>query len=410
MKFGLLVLLVLALGSVAAHFLLQDNGYVLINFRGYAVEMSVPVAVFLLLLFYFALRLLIRIWQAPRQLGEAAARLSAERAGRRATEALIAIADGKLAKGERLLTKAAAKSPAPVLNYLAAARAAQMQGDRERRDAWLRLAYEHDEDAANAILLAQADLQLANGEREEALASLNRILERQPRHPEALRLLARLRHEEQDWEALAALLPQLRKLRNIGRDQLERWTLDAAIGRLGRPELDRAAIDALWRDLPRAFRQRPEVRRARIEALIRAGADAEAAEEIRRALKQAWDERLVELFGRLRPPDPRRQLAQIERWLRQRPEDPVLLLAAGRACVRNELWGKARSYFESSLAMRPSAETYGELGKLMLRLGEDAAATDAFRRGLQLEQGGEEELPRLVAETPRSDPEAASQG
>ena len=209
MKFGLLVLLVLALGAVATHFLLEDNGYVLIHFRGYAVEMSVPVLAFL------PVRLLIRVWQAPRQLGEAAARLSAERAGRRATEALIAIADGKLAKGERLLTRAAAKSPSPLLNYLAAARAAQMQGDRVRRDAWLRLAYEQDEAAANAVLLTQADLQLANGEREEALASLKRILERQPRHPEALRLLARLRREEEDWDGLAELLPQLRRLRHV---------------------------------------------------------------------------------------------------------------------------------------------------------------------------------------------------
>ncbi len=410
MKFGLLVLLVLALGAVATHFLLEDNGYVLIHFRGYAVEMSVPVLAFLLVLAYLAVRLLIRVWQAPRQLGEAAARLSAERAGRRATEALIAIADGKLAKGERLLTRAAAKSPSPLLNYLAAARAAQMQGDRVRRDAWLRLAYEQDEAAANAVLLTQADLQLANGEREEALASLKRILERQPRHPEALRLLARLRREEEDWDGLAELLPQLRRLRHVSREQLDRWTVAAAVGRLGKADLDRTAIDALWRELPRPMRRQPELRRARIEALIRAGADEEAAREIRRALKQAWDERLVELYGQLRLPDPRRQLAQIERWLRQRPEDPALLLAAGRACVRNELWGKARSYFESSVAMRPAAEAYGELGKLLLRLGEDAAATDAFRRGLRAEQGAAEALPRLAAETPAAGPEAAAQG
>ena len=43
------VILTLAAGSIAAHFLLQDNGYVLINFRGYAVEMSVPVLLFLLI-------------------------------------------------------------------------------------------------------------------------------------------------------------------------------------------------------------------------------------------------------------------------------------------------------------------------------------------------------------------------
>ena len=58
MKFGLVVVLTLALGAVAASFLLQDNGYVLINFHGYALETSVPILVFLMLLLYLAVRLL----------------------------------------------------------------------------------------------------------------------------------------------------------------------------------------------------------------------------------------------------------------------------------------------------------------------------------------------------------------
>ena len=43
MRLGLFLILILLIGSVAAHFLLENNGYVLINFRGYTVEMSVPV-------------------------------------------------------------------------------------------------------------------------------------------------------------------------------------------------------------------------------------------------------------------------------------------------------------------------------------------------------------------------------
>ncbi|MDJ0927234.1 MAG: heme biosynthesis HemY N-terminal domain-containing protein [Gammaproteobacteria bacterium] len=398
MKLGLLVLLTLALGSVATHFLLEDNGYVLINFRGYSVEMSVPVMAFLLILLYLAARLLVRVWQAPRQLGEAASRATVRRAGRRATEGLVALSDGKLARGERLLTKAAGNSPSPVLNYLAAARAAQMQDDPERRDNWLRMAYEQDESAANAVLLTQAELQLGNGEREQALASLSRILEKQARHPEALRLLAKLHHDEQDWKALAELLPTLRKLKNINRDQLDKWTLDAAVGQLGSADIDQLRVEALWQDLPRAMRKRQELIRARMHALVRTGALTEASTEIQRTLKAHWDDSLVELYGNIEPRDPGKQLTQIERWLRDRPEDPVLLLAAGRSCVRNELWGKARSYLESSLAVRPSAAAYGELGNLMLKLGENAAATAAFRRGLNLDQGAPSDLPRLEAD------------
>jgi len=42
-KIGIIVVLALFASAFAAHFLLSDPGYVVINFRGYLVEMSVPV-------------------------------------------------------------------------------------------------------------------------------------------------------------------------------------------------------------------------------------------------------------------------------------------------------------------------------------------------------------------------------
>ena len=408
MRFGLLVILMLAVGAVAAHFLLQDNGYVLINFRGYAVEMSVPIMAFALLMFYLLMRLLVRIWRVPRDLGEAASRARDRRAGRRSNEAMIALSEGKLARGERLLTRAASGSATPLLNYLTAARAAQMQGDYQRRDSWLRMAYEQEAGAGNAVLLTQAELQLAEGAREQARASLQRVLENQPRHPEGLRLLAGLYCSESNWAELAELLPVLRKLPNLSNAQVELWTVQAISGLMADPRADRAAVEARWQSLPRAQRKQPELLRARIRALARVHALPEAEVEIRRALKGEWDAQLVDLYGSLELKDASRQLAHLESWLRERPEDPVLLLAAGRACIRNQLWGKARSYLESSLAVQPSPAAYQVLGQLMTKLGDGEAATAAFRRGLTMSYAGDESIPRLQADPRRQEaPEEA---
>lgn len=395
MKFGLAVLLTLALGSVASHFLLEDNGYVLINFRGYSVEMSVPVLVVALCLLYIAARLLVRTWQAPRELGAAAARARARRSGRSATEGLIALSEGKLARGERLLTRSAGDSGAPLLNYLSAARAAQMQGDRGRRDEWLRLAAEQDPAATNAVLLTRAELELAHGERGAALQSLARVLEDQPRHPEALRMLARLRREGREWRELADLLPALRRVQGLSGAELESWTVEAWTGLLDAPGLDHGAIEGLWGELPRALRKRPELVRARAGALVRGGYRAEAETEIRRALKRDWDPALVGLYGQVELGDGSRQLAQLEAWLKDHPDDPVLLLAAGRACLRAELWGKARSYLESSLAVEPTPAAYHALGELMREIGDTDEASEAFRKGLDLSYGPTTRLPRL---------------
>jgi len=87
-------------------------------------------------------------------------------------------------------------------------------------------------------------------------------------------------------------------------------------------------------------------------------------------------------------------LRRSEAWLKHRPDDPALLLTAGRLCIRNQLWGKARSYLESSLSIRPSPAAYHELGQLMLDVGEQDAASDAFQKGLSLSYAGSA-IPKL---------------
>ena len=68
--------------------------------------------------------------------------------------------------------------------------------------------------------------------------------------------------------------------------------------------------------------------------------------------------------------------------LTDKPEDADLLLAAARLCQRNELWGKARSYLETVISMRPTPEAYQEYGALLTQMGEGDAAADAYRDGL----------------------------
>lgn len=395
MKFGLFVVLILLIGSVAAHYLLENPGYVLINFRGYTVEMSVPVLIFVAFVAYLAIRSLVRIWQAPRELGEMAARARAKRSSQRITKGFIALSEGKLSRGERLLTRGATDSETPLLNYLTAARAAQAQGDRQRRDGWLKMAQDSDGGTENAVLVTQAELQIAAGEYQAARKSLMQIRGNKPNHPLALKLLGELLHIEQDWHELTDLLPQLRRAKNIPARQLDEWTIDAFEAQFAAPNLDVDSINAHWNKLPRALRRHERLLRARVRALVGGNNSEVAATVIHKALKTDWDSELVAMYGELRLADKEGQLRQIEKWLNQYPEDAVILLAAGRSCIRNELWGKARSYIESSLAIAATPVAYNELGQLMLKLDDSAAATTAFAKGLTLSNTGAPEIPRL---------------
>ena len=127
MKFGIIVVVALFISAFAAHFLLADPGYAVIHFRGYVIEMSVPVLIGLAVALVLAAWLIRRIYLAPRRLGETYGRHRAARSGKKLTRGMIEVAEGNLARGEKLLGRAASTSDSPLFNYLQAARAAHLR-------------------------------------------------------------------------------------------------------------------------------------------------------------------------------------------------------------------------------------------------------------------------------------------
>jgi HemY protein len=380
-KFGIIVVVVLFASAFGAHFLLADPGYVVINFRGYVIEMSVPVLAGFAFAFVLAVWLIRKLIVAPRRLGEAAGRYRSARSGQKLTKGMIAVAEGNFSRGEKMLGRAASTSDSPLFNYLQAARAAHLQGRDDRRDEWLRLAYEEIPEAANAILLTQAEFQIDRGENEQALATLRRLEEDSKNHSHALALMGRLYYKLKDWASLADLLPRLRKNTQVKPETLDKWTI-----RVHQQALDTAAdvevLDQTWKGIARKLRSDMTLLNAYYQGLIRAGLHDRAEKELAAALRAEWRGPLVRLFGLIEATDTTKQLKRAEGWLKNHGEDPDLLLAAARLCLRNELWGKARSYLETVIGMRPTPEAYQEYGNLLTQMGEADAAADAYKDGL----------------------------
>ena len=396
MRAGLWGVATVFIGAFAAHFLLQDRGYVLVNFLGYVIEMSVPVLVLVLAGAYVGVRLVVALWRAPRRLGEAVAERRVRRAGQRLTKGLIHMAEGDWSKGERVLARSVRGSDSPLIHYLMAARAAQLQGSDERRDDWLKLAYEELPEAETAVLLTQAELQAEHADHERALATLRRIQEAHPDHPVALALMARIYRALQDWDRLLALGPRLGDAR-LGAEELQGIVAAALEAYTARQGITRVDMDRLWGRLPARLRKVPRLIALQGLALNALGQGVEAERKIRSALKRDWDEHLVLAYGRVRGASKNKQLQQAEEWLKTRPENAALLLTAARLCMTLELWGKARSYLESSLALAPRTESYALYGRLLDKFGEADNAALAFRSGLSLVAGAGDELPALDA-------------
>jgi HemY protein len=382
MRAGVAAVLALLLGAFAAHFLLADRGYVLVNFLGYVIEMSVPGLVIVLALAYLFVRALVALAQAPRRWRASREHRQLERRDSDLTAGLTQLVEGNWARSERLLTKGLKHANAPLANYLLAAHAAQLQGAAERRDQWLELAQGIGDDATTSAQLTRAALQLQAGDAAAAVATLKAMKQENVGQPAAIALLARA-YRALGRSELFALLPSLARA-SLAPAEREQLGFTAVRGELARLDLTAERLAEAWATLPSELRDSPAVIAERARALARLGLGDDAERELRGALKREWHRALVESYGEIRGADPAKQLKHAEGWLEAHPDDAALLTTAARLAMANELWGKARSYLESSLAVSPSPEAYALYGGLLAQLGEHDDALAAFRTGLTL--------------------------
>lgn len=387
LRWILFLLVVLAAAIGLGLMLEHEPGLVRVYYGGDVWESSLAVFALLNVLGLLAVWAVVAIvgwvWQFPSRLREANRRRKQLRARHALTQGLIEIAEGEWRKGEKRLVRHARNSEMPLINYLAAARAAQLMQEDERRDTYLKAAYETTPAATNAVLLTQAELQMAHGQYELALATLRRLQEIAPGHAYGLKLLARAHEALGDWQGLEQLLPRLRKTDVIREEELERLEM-LAIEQAFRRAEDENALEAVWSSTPRRLRRRETVVSIYARRLMKSGAQERAEGVLRDALKREWTPELVLLYGDLKTKNPEKLLGRVEQWVKERGDDAALLAAAGSLCASAGLWGKARSYLETSIRLEPHPRTYRRLGQLLQELGQPEAAMQAFRKGLEL--------------------------
>jgi HemY protein len=384
------VLLINAVALAIAMLWVSDYGYVLITSGEWTLESSLShatvVAALLFAALYFIVRALRRVWRLPTLLRGFVQRRKSERARRNIIRGLIELAEGHWHKAELVLTKDISNTDTPLLNYLLAARAAQQQDADDRRDRYLRLAHETTPRADIAIGLTQAELQMAHAQTEQALATLTHLRQLAPKHPYLLKLLSSLYAQLNEWGRLVELLPEIRRRGVIqGRklQELERTTYTQFLRFVSRSQ-SVYTLEEQWKSIPRQLRSDVEIFRVYIDCLLQTKQWAASERQLRGFLAREWDENLVLMYSRIETTQPKKLLDHAETWLKDHGRSPKLLLTLGRLCMRLQLWGKARVYFETSLAVQPTIEAYGELAELLESLGERDSAHECFRKGLAL--------------------------
>jgi HemY protein len=295
------------------------------------------------------------------------------------------------------LTRYARDAETPAAHFLIAARAADLQGAEERRDEWLNKAMEFAPTQRAPALIMQAEAHLKHKRFAAAQTTLEQLEASGEMNARGLLLLARVYRQTGNWQHLQALEPKLRKARGIPASLADETLEQIHLDRLKSAEtsVDFGALNAIWKDLPRSIAQRSEVIATYARACIACGRPEVAEKELRDAISRHWDESLVLLYGDLEVEDALATLERAERWLPEHREDAALLLTCARLCARAELYGKARSYLETSVAIRPRIEGYQLLADFMEQIGDRERALQALHEALALAVGTKTRLPKI---------------
>lgn len=387
----LILIIALTAGLAVGPDLAGNQGYAIISVADRTIEMSVTTLFVLIVISFGALFLLEFILRKLFTLSSTTRGWFTSRRDRKAREltntGLMKMLEGDWKQAEKLMIKGANHSDAPLLNFLAAAEAAQGRGDVESRDYYLQQASDlHSDDNKLAIAITRAKLQFRHQQYEEALASIQGLINKHPRNTILLTLLKDCYVQLKDWQALLRILPELKRAEVITEPQFDQLEVMSECGLMAHIAVQQGSDGLLahWNGLSRTVKQKTEVITCLVEQLSTRQADNQAYVILREQLKKENSDALVKLIPNLTLNDYHPAITKLEELLRQDEENPVTQSALGQLYYRQQQWNEAKAHFEKALEVRSDVTDYAWLAKTLENLDDANAANRISREALTL--------------------------
>lgn len=425
MRAALWLIGLFAMAVALALFAGENQGTVTVFWPPHRIDVSVNLALLLLVglfvLLHLALRALAAVLELPRQ-----ARRWRALQRERATQALLLdamtqfgagrflrarkAAEGALAREQALAEGAAALPhalPLRALAHMTVAESAHALQDQATRDAHLGHALDTAATAGappelrEGVLLRAAAWALNQRDPAGALTRLEQLPAGATRRTAALRIkLKAARQAGRVAEALdtARLLAKHGAFSPSAARSLMRGLAAELIGQAHDP----AQLQAVWHSLDPAERTMPELALRAAQRLLALGGDHALA---RQWLRPVWDEMLAlpESFSaahRARLADvlesgmvatgessDQEWLARVESAAQANPRDPTLQYLAGMACLHRGLWGRAQLLLTQATRSltdeRLQRSAWRALAQLAEQRGDQPAASAAWKQAAQ---------------------------
>jgi len=373
-------LLMAVLGALAWQLLAPDLGEVVVRWHHQTLTTTVAFFLFAWIVLWFALATL---WWLLRLPFRAWRRMARRQARTRLLTGLDALQQGRWARAESLLLKAAEDTAARPFALSAARDAALRRGDTVAAATHQAALANHDPLAAAVY---GAGRLLAQDKPLDALEALQPFADRNILPPSGLLL---------QLEALTAAgraqvaLERLNALRNeqvLSADELAAFELRLATAALR--ESDNAdTLRQRWKDLPQRSRESASVLAAFAHRAAELGLEDEAAAAVADALDQQWDDALIELYGQLPAARDDMRMTRSESWLAARPDNPALLLCQARLFGAQQAWRPAEERSHRAIAHGGGSAAWEMLGRALTAQNNSAGAEVAYANALRVQRG-----------------------
>lgn len=366
-------------GAWIAQLLLRDPGYVLVRYDGTDYSTTLVAAAAML---FGALLVLWLVWTLLSYPFRAVSQHRDRRARARLGEGIDALHQGRYERAEKLLEQAASDETVAASARVNAAQAALARGDNARARAHLDAMGEQN---AAARAVAMADLALAEGRPTDALVALDAAAA-QPLPPRGLLQRARALAELGKAEEAYGLLGTLRKQQALPGAELDSLQAQWAEASL-REAADDNLLASRWEALPKPLKTQPAVVAAYADRAAASRWQDAASKALEQGLGTQWDDRLVDRYGALPLGRVEARLANAERWLRDHPTDPALLLALARLHRAQGQWPKAEDYLHRALQNGAGTQAWEEFGHGYSAVGDEPRARICYANALRTQRG-----------------------
>ena len=378
--------------AAAAIAILASNkpGYVLLVYPPYRIELSLTMFVILLLsgfmVAYVLIRLTVAVLLLPEQVREYRKERSRKQSQTRLQNVVNAFFEGRYGAAEETAGKAVKSGETSVLFPIIAARSAHELRDFRKRDEWLATVPNKTLGDTTMRLTTTGKFMLDQRDPQAALDALGELRNSGVQgHEGAMSLELRAQQQAGNWDEVLSLLASLEEREAIDTTMADQLRQQAWIGKL-RQQDNLNGINTCLKLIPAEFRRRSKVAAAAAQVLIKHDGSPMAQKILTDSLNAQWDSELVTLYGDCRVEDGTEQIEQAEKWLNLHQQDAGLLLALGKLCLNQKLWGKAQSYLDASISIKPSPASYNALGQLAEQLGKSGEAHRYYKQAAALEK------------------------